>query len=182
MGFEAGFPEATLNFILFISQSGDEDVELAHKPAQVGQAQPEQRDTMRLGRKGGDIFFGRGERGLIKNAFTREESEPAQSDVAIWQRGEEVWSSTEDGVIVIIHDRIGADVDGEDRGEEFQSIDEPLLAVGEVAVGRGVEAAEEGTADTSVEAVIDTFLAIVDVFAARQSHGSPLSILLTVEW
>jgi hypothetical protein len=71
------------------------------------------------------------------------------------------------------HDSVGADFDGEDRGELSQPVDEPGFTVGEVAVGYGVEAAEESAADATAEAVIDPFLTIFDVRAASQSHDSP---------
>ena len=42
-----------------------------------------------------------------------------------------------------------------------------------------VESIQKCPADAPAEAVIHPFLSLLDVFAARQSHGSPLSIFLT---
>jgi len=40
----------------------------------------------------------------------------------------------------------------------------------------GIVAAQESSADASAEAVVDTFLTFFDIFIARMSHGSPLSM------
>jgi hypothetical protein len=66
---------------------------------------------------------------------------------------------------------VGADLDGEDGGEMVQPFEQPCFAVGEVAAGERVEPVEESAADASAEAVIDAFLTLLDVFAARQAHG-----------
>jgi hypothetical protein len=42
-----------------------------------------------------------------------------------------------------------------------------------VALSYEIEAAEESSADTAAETVIDTFLTIFDVNAAGKAHGSP---------
>ena len=55
-----------------------------------------------------------------------------------------------------------------------QSVDQPGLAMGEVAAGFDIESAQEGPADAPAEAVIDAFLSLLNVFVAGQSHGSPL--------
>jgi hypothetical protein len=56
-----------------------------------------------------------------------------------------------------------------------QAIDQPCLAMGEVAACKRVESIEKGAADAPGEAVIHAALPLPDVLAARQGHGSPLS-------
>jgi hypothetical protein len=56
--------------------------------------------------------------------------------------------------------------------------DYPCFTVREVAVSECIVPIEECPADTPAEAVINPFLTIFDIFAARQAHGSPLSICL----
>lgn len=62
----------------------------------------------------------------------REESEPAFGNFLIGPGGEDIGASAQDGVVVVIHDGISANIDSENGGEEFQSIDQPFFAVGEV--------------------------------------------------
>jgi len=47
-----------------------------------------------------------------------------------------------------------------------QSVEQQGFTVGEVALGDGIEAAEEGAANATAEAVIDAFVTIFDVSAA----------------
>lgn len=103
----------------------------------------------------------------------RAESQPSGSDFEIGPGLDEIGAGAEDGVVMIIHDGIGADVDGEDAGEEVQSVKDPSFAVGEVAAGDGIEAGEESAADAPSEAVIDTDFAIFDVGTAWKPHGLP---------
>ena len=58
-------------------------------------------------------------------------------------------------------------------GKLAQSVEQQGFTVGEVALGDGIEAAEEGAARATAEAVIDAFLTIFDVSAARKPRGSP---------
>jgi hypothetical protein len=102
-----------------------------------------------------------------------EEGKPASGDFAVGPGGGEVGAEAEDGVVVGSEDGVGADFDGEEGGEGAQPVDDPGFTVGEVALSEGIEAAEEGAADATGEAVVDAFLVILDVSASRQSHGSP---------
>ena len=77
---------------------------------------------------------------------------------------------------MVCEDGVGADVDGEDGGEETEAIDNPGFTVGEVSLGKGVEAAEEGAADAPAKAVIDADFVVVDVGTARHGHRSPRSL------
>ena len=119
------------------------------------------------------MVLGQGLKGMFITAIVWEECEPASSDLEVGPGGGDVWAGTKDGVIVIIHDGEGADVDGEDRGEQAQPVYDPGLTVREVATGDGVIAVEEGAADTAGEAVIDADFTIFDVRAARKTHDSP---------
>jgi hypothetical protein len=77
-------------------------------------------------------------------------------------------------MIVCFHDSVRADVDSENGGEIAQSIDHPNLAVRVVPACQGIQSTQERSADAPGEAMIHAFLTFLDVFAARQSHGSPL--------
>jgi hypothetical protein len=83
-------------------------------------------------------------------------------------------------MVMIIHDAEGADVDGEEGGEESEAVFEPLAAMGEVAAGSGIEAAEESTADAAGGAMVDGDLVVLDIVSSGQSHGS-LSFILSNE-
>jgi hypothetical protein len=78
----------------------------------------------------------------------------------------------------MIQDGIGADLDGKDSGEMPKPIDCPCFAVREVAVSEWIVTIQECTADTPAETVINPFLTVFDIFAARQAHGSPPSVCL----
>jgi hypothetical protein len=65
-----------------------------------------------------------------------------------------------------VDDGIGYDIDGEDGGEEPQSVQDPDFTVRKVAAGYGVEAAKEGAAHAAGVAVVDTFFAITDILAS----------------
>jgi hypothetical protein len=80
---------------------------------------------------------------------------------------------------MIRHDGIGADLDGKNSGEMPKPVDYPGFAVREVAVRERVVSIQECPADTPAEAVIHSFLTVFDIFAARQSHGSPPQTCLT---
>jgi hypothetical protein len=72
-----------------------------------------------------------------------------------------------------IHDGKGADIDGEDGGEEPQPVDNPGFAVREVAASDGIESAQASATDATVKAMIDGDFAFTDVLAAGKRHGSP---------
>lgn len=170
---EAGFKEATLDVILFVCSACDEFVETTHEPAQAGQSFAQHGDTIRAIGQGGDLLLTRGFNDILFAVVVREEGQPAGSDFAIGPGGDDVGAGAQDGVIVIIHDGVGADFDGEDSGELVQPVDEPRFTVGEVALRDGVETGEKSAADTPAEAVVDPFFTIFDVSAAWESHGSP---------
>lgn len=54
---------------------------------------------------------------MLIGAIVWEECEPSSGDLEVGPGGDDVGAGTKDGVIVIIHDGEGADVDGEDGGE-----------------------------------------------------------------
>jgi len=84
---------------------------------------------------------------------------------------------------MIGHDGVGADFDGKNTGEVPQSADKPRFAVRVVSLRDGIVSAEEGTADTSAEAMVDSRVIFVDVLAAWQSHGSPrFDVLMANPW
>ena len=86
--------------------------------------------------------------------------------------------STQNGVIVILQDGVGTDLDSENAGQMPQSIDQPCFTVGEIPSCAGVESIEECSSYAPAEAMIDSFFPFLDIGAAWQCHGSPLSILL----
>ena len=178
LAFEARFPETALDVVFFVGGAGNELVEAAHEPAEVAQSPAEGSDA--IGTKGQSADFeveGRG--GLSFGSATgREEGEPTGGDFPIGPGGDEVGAKAQDGMVVIHHDGVGADLDGENGGEIAQAAGDPDFTVGKIAAREGVESIEESAADASAEAVIDTFLSFLDIFAAWQGHGSPLSICL----
>lgn len=103
----------------------------------------------------------------------REEGEPTDSHIAIGPGVDDLGEDAEDDVVVIRHDGVRGDLDGEDGGEEPQPIQDPSFTVREVAVRDGVESGEESSADTPVEAMINAFMTFANVFAAGQCHSSP---------
>jgi hypothetical protein len=60
-----------------------------------------------------------------------------------------------------------------------QSVDKPPFAVGEIPPREHVKSRQKCPADAPAKTVIYTFLSLLDVYAARQTHGSLLSIPLT---
>jgi len=114
-----------------------------------------------------------GRSGFRSSATHRTEDKPAGSDFPVGPGGYDVGAEAENGVVVIDHDSEGTDFDSKDGSEMAQAVNEPGFAVGEVATCEGIESIKECAADTPAEAVIDTFLSFLDIFAARQSHGSP---------
>ena len=59
-----------------------------------------------------------------------------------------------DDVEVVAHHGIGGDIDGEDAGQLLDAVGDPAPAVGVVLAGLVVLAAQEGAADTAVDAVV----------------------------
>ena len=114
-------------------------------------------------------------------AMSGEECQPAGCDFPIGPQGDDVGTSAQNGVVVSLHDRVGADFNSEDGREIPQPVDQPCLAVGEVPERQRVESAQKCPADAPAEAVIHPFLSFLDVCAARQTHGSPLLTLLTAD-
>jgi hypothetical protein len=106
----------------------------------------------------------------------RKELQPASSHLAVGPTGSDIRAGTEDSVIMIPHNGVGADLYSEDGSEMLQAVDKPCLTVGEVPACERIESTQESPADAPAEAVIYTFLSFLDIFAARQCHNSPLSI------
>jgi hypothetical protein len=128
--------------------------------------------------KFGDCSWGIGEGGDLEIEgefilFFGVEGKPAEGDLTIGPGGGDIGASAKDFVDMSIHDGKGADIDGEDGGEEAQPVDDPGFTVGEVAAGDGVESAESGAADATVKTMIDGDFIFADVGAARKCHGSP---------
>ena len=98
------------------------------------------------------------------------EREPAASDFVVGPGLGDIGACAQDEVVVVIEDGVVEDVDGEDGGEELETVLEPGFTVGEVATGGRVEAAEEGAADAAAEAMVDADGIVLDEFAARKSH------------
>jgi len=171
--FEAGFPEASFDVVFFVSGAGNEFVETTHEPAQAGQALSEFGDAFGIIDQSGDLHIGRGFELVLLVVIVREECQPAGSDFEVRPGGGDIGAGTEDEVEVVSHDGVGADIDGEDGGEMAQPVEQQGFTVREVAMSDRIEATEESAADTPAEAVIDTFLTIFDVSAARETHGSP---------
>jgi len=96
----------------------------------------------------------------------REEGEPAGSDFAIGPDGDDIGAGSKEGVVVIVHDGVGPDFDGEDGGEVAQSFEQPGFAVGEVPFGNWVISGQEGAADAAAEAMVHPNLTIFDISAA----------------
>jgi hypothetical protein len=84
-------------------------------------------------------------------------------------------------MVMVFHDCVCADLNGKYGGKLPQSIDQPYFAVAVVPVRDRVESTQECAADTTTEAMVHSFLSLLDVFAARQSHASPSLISLMVK-
>lgn len=69
-------------------------------------------------------------------------------------------------MVVICQDRIGADIDGKDAGEELHSVDNPGFTMGEILLGNGIESAEERPADATGITMVDPFFIVIDISAS----------------
>ena len=96
-----------------------------------------------------------------------EECQPTDGDFTVGPGCGDTGEKAEDGVIVVFEDSVGADIDGEDGGKKPQPVDNPGFTVGEVALSKSVDSAEESPADATAVGVIDTFLSFADISAAR---------------
>jgi hypothetical protein len=103
-----------------------------------------------------------------------KECQPAARHLPIGPEGNDIGTRAQNRVVVVRQDGIGTDFDGKDGGKMPQPLDQPCFAVGKISLGQWVEAIEERPPDAPAEAVIHPFLPFLDIFAARQSHGSPL--------
>jgi hypothetical protein len=92
-----------------------------------------------------------------------------------------VRTGADNGVVVIFHDGISADLDSKDPGKVTQSINDPQLAVGVIPAGDCIVTTEKGAADTPAEALKNTNLSFFDVMTAWESHGSPRFITSNCE-
>ena len=166
--FEAGFPEFAFNVVFFIGHACDVFVEAGLEPAEAGQTFA----------KFGDCSWGIGEGGDLEIEgefilFFGVEGKPAEGDLTIGPGGGDIGASAKDFVDMSIHDGKGADIDGEDGGEEPQPVDNPGFTVREVAASDGIESAQASATDATVKAMIDGDFAFTDVMAAGKRHGSP---------
>ena len=48
-------------------------------------------------------------------------------------------------MVMVAHDRVGTDIDAEDRGEGCEFIDDPLTAVLVILAGERIDTTQEGT-------------------------------------
>jgi hypothetical protein len=74
-------------------------------------------------------------------------------------------------VIVICHNGVCADFNGENAGKPLQPIDYPGLAVRKIPARECVKSIQKCTPHAPAETVIYPFFSLVNIFAARQSHG-----------
>jgi hypothetical protein len=82
------------------------------------------------------------------------ESAPAFQDFTRRPPGGALGRVAKHEVMVVVHQRAGAEVDGEDLGEEGEALDDQLSAVVEGLAGDGIQAAEEGATDAAADAVV----------------------------
>jgi len=145
LGFEAPFPETALTVVLAVGPAGNGFVENAHEPGNVGQA----------GSPFLDDFTGFSVRrlGVVLTAQIAldaqrgaEQRAPALDHLALAPGGGGVRVYPENHVVVVAHQRIGAEVDAEGGGQGFEFVDDPLAVVFVVLAGKVVDAAEEGAA------------------------------------
>ena len=165
LGAEAALPEAAGAAVLEVGAAGDGLVEAAHVPGQVAEAVAQHGEAVGVVEQFGDRVVEQ------VGVLGREDGEPATGDVVVGEF-EAVLGGVVDGDVVVVgHDGVGLDVDGEDAGEEEEALLDPGAAVGEVEAGEGVGAAEHGAADASGAEVVDAAVNAVDDFASGSSHG-----------
>ena len=74
-------------------------------------------------------------------------------------------------MVMVAHDRVGANIDAEDGGEGCKFIDDPLTAMCVILAGELVDAAQEGTAHATSDAVVVRSVSEADLVGAGLSHG-----------
>ena len=57
-------------------------------------------------------------------------------------------------MVMITHDRIGTQIDGEDRTQQFDTVHDPLTAVIKVKAGMGIFTTQEGSPYAAGDAVV----------------------------
>ena len=57
-------------------------------------------------------------------------------------------------VVMVTHDSIGAQIDGEHRAQQFDAINNPLTAMLKVKASVGILATKEGSSHTAGDAVV----------------------------
>jgi hypothetical protein len=87
---------------------------------------------------------------LIFDPFTRENLKPTQSDLLIRPSLGDVGSIAQNNVQVIGEDGVRQNIDGEDGGKFFDSLSNPLFAVGVIFSREIVDAAQECPANASL--------------------------------
>ena len=76
-------------------------------------------------------------------------------------------------MVVIAHDRVRGDIDGEDFAQQHQAIHQPGLAVVKVLAGIRVFATEEGPSDTPGNAMVVGCVRQRDDLGTGPGHGLP---------
>lgn len=117
LAFEPRFPEAAFDIVFFVGGASNEFVELSHEPADAGEAFADLGDALGATDEGLDFFFGGGGGRIPFGSVFGEECEPADGDFAIGPDKDDIGADAEDDMVVIIHDGVGPDFDGEDGGE-----------------------------------------------------------------
>ena len=74
-------------------------------------------------------------------------------------------------MVMVAHDRVGTDIDAEDRGEGCEFIDDPLTAMCVILAGERINTAQEGTTYATGYTVVVRSVSEADLVGAGLSHG-----------
>src|SRR5690606_11915020 len=142
----------------------------AHEPADLGEASTPSVDELVDG----------GELGIEKRLTGDEplneqrpgkQGPPAVDDLVARPPVCPLGVDPQDDVGVVVHHRVGGDVDGEHGGELLDARDDPGAAVGEVPAAGMVLAAQEGAAHAARDAMIVGGGVERDEFPSCPGHG-----------
>ena len=161
---EASLPDAAGAVVLAVGAPRDRLVQAAHEPGQVTEAVAQDGETLGVVEQRRD--------GLLELLVVLrwEQAQPAAGDLLVGELEALLGSVVGGGVVVVGHHGVGVDVHGEDLGKFEQPVLDPAAAVGEVAAGDGVLAAQHGASNAARAEVVEAAVFAVDELGSWACH------------
>ena len=173
--FVASLPKMALDVFFTIPAFCDRLAQTFHKPRNIRQPLTLFFQPRCVVANVIEFKFGRFGRRTILLASKRKQIPPTHSDFVIGPCLDKIGPRSGDDMHVIAKDREPHDVNGEDPGQNFEAISNPVFPMGEISPGIFINPAEKRASDTAIDQMKDLYFIVRKDFTPIDSWHCRLS-------